>query len=279
MLSRLGIRHPHLHLRLGSVRVKQQCMNPASRCGPLVALLMSYLCCCRSVQPAVVAPAGAPPGPGQVVLDGRRLTVTWDDGDTFNWVEHGRRRRARLVGFNALESYGPVHQWGNWTAEELLAVAQEAGKVAAASGWHCQDTGDGGGYGRDAVKCPKLGQALVGQGLAHVFAVDSTADGALLAAQAEASVAGRGMWAKGVPEGIVTSLHSRSERWGQTETYDRVADIRTGRADKRMHSSTYETCQRVCRAGSCMLYIPHKNRYGNNKVRCSHRGETLPTSP
>ena len=42
-----------------------------------------------------------------LVLDGKELNVYWDDGDTFEFREHGRKTRARLRGFNTLESYGP----------------------------------------------------------------------------------------------------------------------------------------------------------------------------
>ena len=50
-----------------------------------------------------------------VNLDGIEIEVKWDDGDTFHGVHpDGRKIKARLNGYNTLESYGPVHQWGEW---------------------------------------------------------------------------------------------------------------------------------------------------------------------
>ena len=62
-----------------------------------------------------------------------------------------------------------------------------------------------------AVRCPEAAKALISAGLAHVFVVGGEANPALLAAQAEAVAARRGMWAQGVPAGRITSLHSADE--------------------------------------------------------------------
>ena len=56
-----------------------------------------------------------------VLLDGVAVVADWDDGDTFAFIDanSGERVKARLSGFNTLESYGPVHRWGDWTGAEL----------------------------------------------------------------------------------------------------------------------------------------------------------------
>ena len=74
------------------------------------------------------------------------------------------------------------------------------------------------------------------------------------------------MWAKGVVNGVISSLHSLGEDGdAQTESYNRVVDTRTGQALVRKHSNTYATCQTVCEETdgdkSCMIYVPFKRRY------------------
>ena len=76
------------------------------------------------------------------------------------------------------------------------------------------------------------------------------------------------MWAKGVPEGIVTSVHSMDEKPDQDRSYNRVASIETGLAPKQHHTETYATCEEVCTAGSCLVYVPYKVRYGQNQAEC-----------
>ena len=215
-------------------------------------------------------PAADPsPGPGQVLLDGRLRTVHWDDGDTFSWKADGRRVRARLADYNTLESYGPVHRWGGWSYEGLFGIAQEATQVVRRAGWTCSRTGKAGGYGRVAVRCPGVAKALILAGLAHVFVVGGEANSALLAAQAEAVAARRGMWAQGAPTGLITSLHSADEPGRKPDqTYDRVASPVTGAADPVAHGDTYAPCQEVCRGGSCMRYIPYARRYGKGRLTC-----------
>ena len=162
-----------------------------------------------AAKPQAAKPAAlATPGAGQVVLDGELLKVRWDDGDTFSWKGAAEKVRARLADYNTLESYGPVHRWGQWTYDELYAVAKEATAVVRKGGWTCQRTGKGGGYGRVGVRCPGAAKALVSAGLAHVFAVGRAGNPELIAAQESAIAAKRGMWAKGAPQGLVTSLHS-----------------------------------------------------------------------
>jgi len=222
---------------------------------------------------AVRGAGGSPAAPvaGQVALDGAMVTVRWLDGDTFAWRTAGRAEevRARLAGVNTLESYGPVHQWGTWRPAELAQLADEAGKLAASQGWRCQDTGESGGYGRKLVRCPELAAQLLERGLAHLFILAGSADGALLERQHRAQEQRRGMWAKGVPKQIVTSVHSTAERGLAGKAYNRVVDARTGRAGKAHHRRRYETCEWACVGGSCMVYIPYQRRYGRRRPTCS----------
>ena len=61
----------------------------------------------------------------QVFLNGVPTPVFFNDGDSFRILEGPLKgTKARLAGFNTLESYGPVHQWGGWHAKELYAIAK-----------------------------------------------------------------------------------------------------------------------------------------------------------
>jgi len=224
--------------------------------------------CARAPQspPPGAIPLGSPEARPALLLDGTLIPVHWDDGDTFATLD--RRIRARLVGYNTLESYGPVHRWGEWTPTELMALAKAAGTRAAEEAWTCTTEEGGGGYGRVAVDCPDLRRALLAEGLAHAFAVDGEADQADLVVQAEAIAARVGMWAKGAPEGIVTSAHSLDEREGATLTYDRVCSTQTGAAPKVPHSQVHGPCTEVCHQGSCLLYVPYAQRYGEGRAAC-----------
>jgi endonuclease YncB( thermonuclease family) len=213
-----------------------------------------------------------PPAPegdsAQVRLDDALIEVRWDDGDTFSWYDaSGEKQKARLKGFNTLESYGPVHRWGDWTAAELYAIAKAAGGVAGAAVWSCTDTQEGGGYGRRLVDCPGLRHHMLATGYAHAFSIDAAAPSDDLKHQALAIRKGRGMWEKGAPEGLLTSLHSADER-GDGSAYNRLCSLTTGLCDKAPHAATYSTCQEVCEQGSCMLYVAYKQRYGEARADC-----------
>jgi endonuclease YncB( thermonuclease family) len=204
---------------------------------------------------------------GEVVLDGAVVPVRWIDGDTFA-LEGGPRRgkHARLEGVNTLETFGPVHRWGRWRPEELLAIARSSAAVVASGRWVCTAAGDADRYGRLLVACPDAARRLVEAGHALVLAVDGPVDPALVAAQRVAQRAGAGIWAKGVPPVIPTSLHSAEERGlGRRGAYDRLVDTRTGASDARSHERAYATCEEVC-AGpdhdrACMTYVPFERRY------------------
>ncbi|MEL6345658.1 MAG: nuclease [Myxococcota bacterium] len=196
--------------------------------------------------------------------------MSWDDGDTFSYRSSaGRKIRARLRGYNTLESYGPVHRWGEWTTDELYANAKAAAATAASRPWSCQKTGADGGYGRVVVDCPELREALLREGLAHAFWIDEAAPAAELKIQA-AAIAGRaGMWSKGAPQGLITSLHSGDEK-PDAVPYNRICDLQTGACPGVEHDAVYESCAEVCLRGSCMVYVPFARRY-RNKAECLRR--------
>jgi len=209
------------------------------------------------------------PGPNQILLDGNITSVRWGDGDTFSLrTLTGKRKNARLAGFNALESYGPVHRWGDWTYAELYQLAKAAGVAAAAKGWVCTTQPGGGGYGRLLVDCPGLEKALISDGLAHVFSIKGPGRAEITALQKEAQKKRVGIWAKGVPDGLVTGLHSADERSDRKQAYDRVVDTQTGEAPAVPHTKSYEICQEVCHSKSCMIYVPYRMRYGEKRATC-----------
>jgi micrococcal nuclease len=214
------------------------------------------------------AAAGEKNVPGKLRIDGVETDVVWSDGDSFQ-IRSGplKGRGTRLSGYNALESYGPVHRWGQWTAAELYAIASSSAEVAAKQIWDCK-TGEADGYGRLLIDCPGLTREMVRQGHGMVYAVGAEADPELLKIQQEAQKAGAGMWAKGVPTELITSLHSADDERarGKDKVYDRVLDTRTGSAVARPHERSYRMCQEVCvggAEGSCMVFVPYQNRYRN----------------
>lgn len=199
-----------------------------------------------------------------VVLDGAATAVRWTDGDTFRILSGPLRgRSARLQGYNTLESYGPVHLWGTWSGPELLEVARAASRVAPSATWRCRAEGEEDRYRRLLVSCPAAAAELVRRGLAMVYGVGRPADPELLRLQRDAQRRGAGMWAKGVPREIVTSVHSALE--GEERSYDRVVDTSTGVARTRPHRATYGTCRLVCHGRgadrSCMRYVPFGRRF------------------
>jgi endonuclease YncB( thermonuclease family) len=233
----------------------------------------------RAAAPLALALALAVPGPaaarrpgadaarGVVVLAGERVPVRWTDGDTFR-VRGGRfaGRSARLLGVNALETYGPVHRIGRRGPRELLALARETAGLAASRAWSCETDGRSDGYGRLLVRCDDAAEALVLAGHALVFAVDGPADERLLAAQRRAQEAGAGMWSGGAPPRVPTSLHSEDEPGlGPRGAYDRVADTRSGLAEARPHARRYVPCEEVCLGEgdgrACLVYVPYPRRF------------------
>jgi endonuclease YncB( thermonuclease family) len=204
---------------------------------------------------------------GLIVLEGERVPVRWTDGDTFRFLG-GRYagHTARLVGVNALETYGPVHRWAGISPRALLVLAKATAPIAARGIWRCEAEGRSDVYGRLLVACPEAAESLVAAGYAMVFAVDAPADEPLLEAQRRAQAARLGMWAGGAPPFVPTSLHSAGEPGLDGRgAYDRIVDTRTGAAVVHSHERRYRTCEEVCvGAGpdrACMLYVPFERRY------------------
>ncbi len=186
----------------------------------------------------------------KVFLNGVPTPVYFNDGDSF-LVLSGKHRqtRARLAGFNTLESYGPVHQWGDWKAKELFWIAKLATLNARQGVWHCEskdmktDT-----YGRILWFCPDLAEDQIRRGLAHAMTIsEQPAETQYLAAQADAVRNKRGMWAHGVPAYVMTSIHSITEgRAKNGKVYDRLVSSWDGHSASRRHAEAYAECQNVC---------------------------------
>jgi micrococcal nuclease len=213
-----------------------------------------------------------------ILLGGAWADVRWTDGDTFKVLSGPHAgRSARLVGVNALETFGPVHRWGGRPASFYLALAKESAAVAAAASVRCDAPGRLDGYGRLLVVCPEVAEALVRAGHAMVFAVDAPAEPRLLVLQRDAQRLGVGMWAGGAPALVPTSLHSADEPdLGPRGAYDRIADTRTGVAEARPHRRRYHTCEEVCVGEgperACMLYVPYERRYRDRPACLRGRG-------
>jgi endonuclease YncB( thermonuclease family) len=231
----------------------------------LLALLL--VGCIRSVP----APDAGDPGLGIILLGGVETRVLWSDGDSFKFLEGARAGRgARLQGYNTLETYGPVHRWGDWTAHELHTFAQQSAGVAASRPWRCTTLGLPDRYGRLLVECPDLRRHMVRTGTGHVYPFDQDPDPALVALLLEARLDEVGMWEKGRPELILTSVKpATTESGGQ----DWFVNGRTGESGRRGHQSFYEVCEEVCveplrGRGSCLVFVPFHLRYGDDRATC-----------
>ena len=186
---------------------------------------------------AVRKPVKKEPGKSEILLDGRIYKVRWGDGDTFRLktLTGKKKKSARLAGFNTLESYGPVHRWGEWTADELYQLANTAGVVAAAQGWTCSKQPGGGGYGRLLVACPELERVLLEKGLAHIFSIDGPGDPELVALQRKAQEERVGMWEKGVPQGVDQPSQRQRTLGPQASVRPRRERIHRRGADDQAH--------------------------------------------
>ncbi|MCA9707851.1 MAG: thermonuclease family protein [Myxococcales bacterium] len=192
------------------------------------------------------AEAGEPRS--KVLLNGELVQVTFNDGDSFRvLVGDLKGAKARLYGYNTLESYGPVHQWGTWTEKEMYVLAKMATLHARRGVWECETDGATDTYGRILVSCPGLAEDLVRRGMAHVLTVDdSPGDAKLVEAQREAIEARRGIWAHGVPDFILTSLHSVEEDTTGKGTYNRLVSSVDGHTLTWKHTNRYSECDKVC---------------------------------
>ncbi len=187
----------------------------------------------------------------KVFLDGQPVAVHFNDGDSFRVVNGSANgTKARLMGFNTLESYGPVHQWGTWTAKEMFVLAKMATLNARRGVWTCENTGEVDTYNRALIYCPGLAEDQIRKGLAHVMSVDDEPGiPELVAAQQDAIANRRGIWAHGVPEYVMTSLHSIDEsidRKQRERNYNRLVSSADGHSVKWKHQDVYNECQKVC---------------------------------
>lgn len=228
----------------------------------LLTLLVVVLCSSLLSLHGASAGEGEPGSPGQITLNGKLHQVTWSDGDTLT-IDSGRRKgkTARLVGYNTLESYGPVHRWGEWTRPELEKLATQGRLEAAERRWDCQLKGKKDTYGRLLLDCPDARRQLIERGLAHIFAYDSEPDPDDLEAQRHARVERLGIWEKGRPEHIVTNVAADDEG----RVFLRIVNTRTGKTERKHQREDYEPCDEICHgpevSGSCMLFIPYEQRY------------------
>jgi hypothetical protein len=68
----------------------------------------------------------------------------------------------------------------------------------------------------------------------------------LVAAQKEAIEAKRGMWAHGIPEFILTSIHSVEEDVDGHGTYNRLVSSEDAHSVKWKHTTRHSECDKVC---------------------------------
>ncbi len=204
---------------------------------------------------ALLAAALSRPTPGaadqimtRVYLNGIPTPVFFNDGDSFRVLEGPLAgTTARLAGFNTLESFGPVHQWGGWHPYELYVNAKMATLNARWGTWHCTSDMSRDGYGRILWDCPDLAVDHIRKGLAHAMNVDDLpARAEYIWAQRAAMAQHRGMWAHGVPEFVLTSAHSADEDPTRDSHYNRRVSTRFGHSESVRHRDTYLECQMVC---------------------------------
>jgi hypothetical protein len=202
----------------------------------------------------------------KVFLNGVPSPVFFNDGDSFRVLD-GKYKdsRARLAGYNTLESYGNVHKWGGWTFEELYVNAKQ-GTLNARNGpcwdnkthrpkpgctkaWHCTSELKKDYYGRYLWSCKDLALDQIRRGFAHVMSVKGPGISVLVAAQKEAIAKKVGMWSRGVPEFIITSIHSFDEPYSKEKgsAYNRLVSTGDGHSQKWLHLTAYPECTIVCR--------------------------------
>ena len=56
----------------------------------------------------------------------------------------------------------------------------------------------------------------------------------------------RGMWAHGVPDYVMTSIHSADENVGREWHYNRLVSTRDAHSESMRHQNTYEVCSWIC---------------------------------
>lgn len=197
---------------------------------------------------APAQPRASADGWSRVFLNGVAVAVSFNDGDSFR-VQSGEfsGSQCRLGGFNTLESFGPAHQWGSFHPYELYINAKMATFNGRRGTWHCTADGTRDGYGRLLVDCPDLAISQIAHGYAHAYQVDDTPSRPeYIRAQEEAIRARRGMWAHGVPDYVMTSIHSASEDPSREFHYNRLISTRDGHTESIRHHDSYSECEWVC---------------------------------
>jgi endonuclease YncB( thermonuclease family) len=184
----------------------------------------------------------------RVFINGRATPVSFNDGDSFRPSDGELAgQQCRLVGYNTLESFGPAHQWGDWHPYELYINAKMATAHARRGTWHCNFDGNFDTYGRAALDCPDLAVDMIRHGFAMAYTVDDRPSRPeYLRAQREAIREHRGMWAHGVPEFVMTSVHSFDEDRDRPWHYNRLISTVDGHSESMQHRDTYAECQWVC---------------------------------
>ncbi|MCP4443884.1 MAG: thermonuclease family protein [Myxococcales bacterium] len=198
---------------------------------------------------AVVAHRQATAEPAaKVMINGKMAGVFFNDGDSFRVLKGPKKgAKARLAGFNTLESHGAVHQWGDWTFGELYTIAKMATLNGRKGTWSCTTDGDTDTYGRMLLHCEGLAADQIRKGLAHAMTIDDNpSKPRYLEAQRDAIENKRGMWAHGVPEFVLTSLHSIEEDVEGHGTYNRLVSSADGHSIKWRHTNRYDECETVC---------------------------------
>jgi len=184
----------------------------------------------------------------RVFINGRPAPVSFNDGDSFR-PSGGELmgQQCRLIGYNTLESFGPAHQWGDWHPYELYVLAKIATIHARRGEWHCNWDGQFDTYGRAALDCPDLAVDMIRHGYAMAYTIDDQPSRPeYLRAQREAIRERRGIWAHGVPEFVMTSVHSFDEDRDREWHYNRMISTRDGHSESMQHRDTYGECQWVC---------------------------------
>jgi endonuclease YncB( thermonuclease family) len=210
---------------------------------PLFLAVAIALCVSPSAPPSAEADAWT-----RVFINGRIAPVFFNDGDSFR-VMGGELSgtQCRLGGYNTLESFGPGHQWGDWHPYELYVNAKQATTHARRGTWHCVGDGSRDGYGRLLLDCPDLVVSQIRHGYAHAYNIDDTPSRPeYLRAQQEAIRERRGMWAHGVPDYIMTSIHSADEDPSREFHYNRLVSTHDGHTESMQHRETYGECTWVC---------------------------------
>jgi endonuclease YncB( thermonuclease family) len=206
----------------------------------------------------------------KVFLNGAPAPVFFNDGDSFSVLGGPLEgTKARLAGFNTLESFGAVHRWGKWDAHELYVVAKMATLNARRGVWHCHSDLRRDGYGRILWTCPDLIVDQIRKGLAHAMTVTKDpSPKEHLEAQRLAQAERRGIWAHGIPEYVLTSTHSNDEGYEGT-TYNRLVSSADGHSEKWIHKDIYKDCDEICHpTGSCMIHVNFSRRFGYGRAEC-----------